>query len=122
MSEYGEEKVAALLADAGIIRNRQKVASAIKNARAFLQLQSAWGSFDAYIWQFTGGRTIQHAFATGAEIPARSAESDAMSKDLRQRGFSFAGSTICYAFMQASGMVNDHITDCFRYAPLSAAR
>jgi DNA-3-methyladenine glycosylase I len=115
---YGEDEVAALLADPGIVRNRLKVAAAIRNARAVCAIQDAFGSFDTYIWRFVGGRTRQNAWRSLAEIPARTPESDAVSKDLKRRGCSFVGSTICYAFMQATGMVNDHIVDCFRYTQL----
>ncbi len=118
IARYGDEKIAALLNDAGIIRNRQKIHSAIKNARAFLAVQKEFGSFDAYIWQFTDGRTLQNTWHTMAEVPARTPESAAMSRDLKRRGFSFVGPTICYAYMQSAGMVNDHITPCFRYADL----
>jgi DNA-3-methyladenine glycosylase I len=112
---YDKGKVAALLADAGIVRNRAKIESAIKNARAFLDVQAAFGSFDAYQWRFVEGRPIQNRRRGIKEIPARTPESDAMSKDLKSRGFSFVGSTIVYAHMQAVGMVNDHVVDCFRY-------
>ena len=115
VAQYGDEKVAALLADPGIVRNRLKVAAAVQNARAFLEIQREYGSFDAYIWQFVGGKPKQNAWVALSEIPARTPESDAMSKDLTRRGFKFVGSTICYAFMQAAGMVNDHIVNCFRY-------
>ncbi len=118
IARYDDRKVAALLADPGIVRNRLKVASAILNARAFLAVQKEFGTFDRYIWQFTGDRPKQNAWKSRAELPAKTAESDAMSRDLLKRGFKFVGSTICYAFMQATGMVNDHTTDCFRYAPL----
>lgn len=116
---YGEEKVAALMADAGIVRNRLKIGAAIRNAQAFLAVQKEFGSFDRYIWGFAGGRPIQRRLKTMQELPARTAESDAMSKDLVKRGFTFVGSTICYAFMQATGMVNDHVVDCFRYRELA---
>jgi DNA-3-methyladenine glycosylase I len=106
--------VAELLANPGIVRNRAKVASAIGNAHAFLRAQGEFGSFDAYIWQFVGGRPIQNAWRSLAEVPAETAASQAMSKDLKRRGFNFVGPTICYAFMQAVGMVNDHTIDCFR--------
>jgi len=119
VARYGDDKVAALLGDPGIVRNRLKVAAAIRNAQCFLQVQEEFGSFDAYIWQFTGGKVIQNSWGALSEIPARSAESDAMSKDLTRRGFKFVGSTICYAFMQAVGMVNDHTLDCFRYQQLN---
>jgi DNA-3-methyladenine glycosylase I len=115
VAAYDEQKVAELLANPGIVRNRLKIGAAIKNARAFLTVQQEFGSFDAYIWQFVGGVPRKNACRSMREIPARSAESDAMSKDLQKRGFSFVGSTICYAFMQALGMVNDHVVDCFRY-------
>jgi DNA-3-methyladenine glycosylase I len=119
VAAYGPEKVAALLADPGIIRNRLKVAAAITNAGAFLKVRDEFGSFDAYIWRFVGGRPRVNAWRTLAEIPASTAESDALSKDLKRRGFTFVGSTICYAHMQAIGMVNDHTVDCFRYAELA---
>ena len=115
VTRYTEADVERLLADPGIIRNRAKVQSAITNAGAFLAVQREFGTFDRYIWQFTGGKTIKNRHATPDTIPARTAESDAMSKELVKRGFKFVGSTICYAFMQAGGMVNDHTTDCFRY-------
>lgn len=118
IARYGDEKVAALLADAGIVRNRLKVAASIQNAKAFLAVQQEFGSFDAYIWQFTGGSTLRNRRHDSKEVPARTAESDAMSKDLTKRGFKFVGSTICYAFMQATGMVNDHLVTCFRYREL----
>ena len=117
---YTPRKVERLLADPGIVRNRLKVESAIKNANAFLAVQQESGSFDAYIWQFVDGQPRQNTWRTLQEVPARTAQSDAMSKDLKKRGFSFVGSTICYAFMQATGMVNDHTTDCFRYAEVEA--
>lgn len=109
----------AVLQDPGIVRNRLKVASAVTNAKAFLQVQQEFGSFDGYIWSFVGGSPKQNAFTSLSGLPAKTAESDAMSKDLLRRGFKFVGSTICYAFMQATGMVNDHETGCFRYAQLS---
>lgn len=112
---YTQDKVASLLLDPGIIRNRLKIAATISNAQAFLQIQADFGSFDKYIWQFTEGETLVNAWTDEKQIPASSPESDAMSRDLRKRGFKFAGSTICYAFMQAAGMVNDHLVDCFRY-------
>ena len=119
VAAYGEEKVAALMADAGIVRNRLKVGAAIRNAQAFLAVQKEFGSFDRYIWGFVGGSPLQSRLKTMQDIPARTAESDAMSKDLVKRGFTFVGSTICYAFMQATGMVNDHVVDCFRYRELA---
>ncbi|MCA9743113.1 MAG: DNA-3-methyladenine glycosylase I [Deferribacteres bacterium] len=112
---YDESKLAELLANPGIVRNRLKVAAAIKNARAFLAVKKEFVSFDAYIWQFVQGKPKVNAWRSLKELPAQTAESDAMSKDLKKRGFTFVGSTICYAFMQAVGMVNDHIVDCFRY-------
>jgi DNA-3-methyladenine glycosylase I len=115
VARFGARDVRRLLADAGIVRNRLKVAGAIRNARAFLAVQREFGSFAAFQWQLVGGRPIQNARASTAEVPARTPESDAMSKALRARGFTFVGSTICYAHMQAVGMVNDHTTDCFRY-------
>ena len=116
IARYGEKKTAALLADAGIVRNRLKVAAAVRNAQAFLTVQKEFGSFDAYIWRFTGGRPLKNAWRRMEDVPASTPESDAMSKDLKKRGFTFVGSTICYAFMQATGMVNDHLTTCFRRA------
>jgi DNA-3-methyladenine glycosylase I len=116
VARYGTRKVAALLADPGIVRNRLKIAAVIRNARAFLAVQREFGSFDRYIWQFVGGRPIQNAWRTIRQIPARTPESDAMSRDLQQRGFTFVGSTICYAHMQATGMVNDHLITCPRHA------
>jgi len=115
ISRYGAAKVKQLLADAGIVRNRLKVAASIQNAKSFLAVQKEFGSFDAYIWQFTGGKPQVNARRSMKEVPARTPESDAMSKDLLRRGFKFVGSTICYAMMQATGMVNDHTVDCFRY-------
>jgi DNA-3-methyladenine glycosylase I len=112
---YGEEKVAELLQDVGIIRNRQKVRSAINNARRFLEVQAEFGSFDAYIWRFVDGQPIQNARQSMSDIPAKTPLSDTISKDMVTRGFNFVGSTIMYAHMQATGMVNDHVADCFRY-------
>ena len=119
VARYDSRKIRALLRDPGIVRNRLKIASSVKNAQAFLKLQEEFGSFDRYIWQFVGGEPKQNSRRSPREIPARTPESDAMSKDLKQCGFTFVGSTICYAFMQAVGMVNDHLTDCFRWRPLS---
>jgi len=119
VASYDRRKVQALLRDPGIVRNRLKIASTIKNAQAFLKLQEEFGSFDRYIWQFVGGKPKQNSLRFPRQIPASTPESDAMSKDLKKRGFTFVGSTICYAFMQAMGMVNDHMTDCFRWRPLS---
>jgi len=114
VARYGEKKVAALLADAGIVRNRLKIGSAVRNAAAFLNVQKEFGSFDRYIWTFVGGSPLQPNRRQITDVPARTPESDAMSKDLAKRGFTFVGSTICYAFMQATGMVDDHTMSCFR--------
>ena len=119
VARYDDNKVAELLGNPGIIRNRLKILSAVSNAQAFLAVQEEFGSFDAYIWRFVDGKPRQNAWRSLAEIPAKTAESDALSKDLKQRGFKFVGSTICYAHMQATGMVNDHTVDCFRYAELA---
>jgi DNA-3-methyladenine glycosylase I len=118
VANYGEAKVAELLANPGIVRNRLKIQAAIGNAKAFLTVQDEFGSFDAYIWRFVSGKPIQNAWRGLSEIPAHTPESDALSKDLLGRGFKFVGSTICYAHMQATGMVNDHLVDCFRYQQL----
>ena len=118
IARYDTDKVASLLADPGIVRNRLKVAAAISNARACLEVRREFGSFDAFIWDFVQGRPIQNRWASLSEIPAVSAESQAMSRALSKRGFRFVGPTICYAFMQAVGMVNDHTTDCFRHGEL----
>jgi len=115
IAKYDARKVKSLLADEGIVRNRLKIAATILNAKAFLAVQKEFGSFDAYIWQFIGGQPLQTMRKSLEDVPARTAESDAMSKDLLKRGFKFVGSTICYAYMQAVGMVNDHAPDCFRY-------
>lgn len=115
IAHYSDQKFEALLQDAGIIRNRQKITATIQNARAFLDIQKEFGSFDKYIWSFVDHKTICNGWKVLAEIPSKSKESDAMSKDLMKRGFKFVGSTICYAFMQAAGMVNDHLSDCPRY-------
>ena len=112
---YGEQKTAELLANAGIVRNRLKIMSAIQNAQSFLQVQREFGSFDAYIWRFVGGKPLVNAWQTVHQIPAQTEEARSLSKDLVSRGFRFVGPTICYAHMQATGMVNDHTTDCFRY-------
>jgi DNA-3-methyladenine glycosylase I len=119
VARFDKRKVERLLKDPGIVRNRLKVESAVKNARAFLKVQKEFGSFDAYIWRFTGGKPKQNRWRTLKQIPAETAESKAMSKDLKQRGFSFVGPTICYAFMQAAGMVNDHLVTCFRHKELA---
>ncbi len=115
IARYNDSKVRKLLADPGIVRNRLKIAATIQNAKAFLAVQQEFGSFDRYIWQFVGGVPLQNSRREMKEVPSRTLESDAMSKDLLKRGFKFVGSTICYAFMQAVGMVNDHTIDCFRY-------
>jgi len=122
VAKYDARKVKALIADVGIIRNRMKIEATVANARAFLAVQKEFGSFDKYIWQFTGGKTKRNRWRTLARLPARSPESDAMSKDLKARGFRFVGSTICYAFMQAAGMVNDHLAGCFRYREVGLTR
>jgi len=119
VARYDRRKVERLLGDAGIVRNRLKVEAAIKNARAFLAIRKEWGSFDRFIWSFVDGRPVINRWAALSEIPARTSQSEAMSRELRRRGMNFVGPTICYAFMQAVGMVNDHTVDCFRYRPLS---
>ena len=118
VARYDAPRIAALLANAGIVRNRLKIASAVTNAQAYLAVRKEFGSFDRYIWGFVEGRTVQNRWRRLEDVPARTAQSDAMSKDLARRGFKFVGSTICYAFMQATGMVNDHTTGCFRHAEL----
>ena len=118
IAHYDAKKVRSLLADSGIIRNRLKIAATISCAREFLAVQKEFGSFDAYIWSFTGGKTIQPSRRTPKVVPAQTAASEAMSKGLKNRGFRFVGATICYAFMQATGMVNDHTRDCFRWPEL----
>lgn len=122
VAHYDGRKIQSLMNNPGIIRNRLKIVSAIQNAKAFLQVQEEFGSFDAYIWQFTGGSPIVNSRRSLTQVPTRTPESDAMSKDLKKRGFSFVGTTICYAFMQAVGMVNDHLTGCFRYSQLRTAK
>jgi DNA-3-methyladenine glycosylase I len=119
VARFGARETRALMANAGIVRNRLKIAAAISNARALLAVQREYGSFDRYIWQFVGGRPLQNRRRSHKDVPASTPESDAMSKDLKKRGFRFVGSTICYAFMQATGMVNDHLVTCFRYRQLS---
>jgi DNA-3-methyladenine glycosylase I len=121
VAAYGAKKKASLLADPGIVRNRLKIDSAVSNAAAFLKVRDEFGSFDGYIWRFVGGEPIVNRRHKSGDVPARTAESDAMSKDLRRRGFRFVGSTICYAFMQATGMVNDHLVTCFRHAEIAGA-
>lgn len=118
VARFSEKKMEALMQDTGIIRNRLKIRAAVSNAQLFLEVQKEFGSFDRYIWQFTGGKTIQNHRRSDEPTLATSPESDNMSKDLKKRGFRFVGSTICYAFMQAAGMVNDHHKDCFRYQEL----
>jgi DNA-3-methyladenine glycosylase I len=121
IARYDQRKIAALLENPGIIRNRLKIAAAVGNARAYLQVREECGSFDSYLWQFVGGAPKKNRWKTFREMPARTPESDAMSKDLLRLGFKFAGSTICYAFMQAAGMVNDHERTCFRWAQLNGS-
>ena len=121
MAHYDSAKIEALLKDPGIVRNRLKVTSAIVNARAFLAVQAEFGSFSDYLWRFVGGQTVMNAWQRDDQIPTASPESEAMSRDLKRRGFSFVGPTICYAFMQAVGMVNDHTVDCFRYKEVCRA-
>jgi DNA-3-methyladenine glycosylase I len=120
IARYSEKTVARLLANPDIIRNKLKINAAIINARAFLQVQKEFGSFDRYVWQFVGGKPIRNSWKTMAEVPASTPESVAMSKDLQKRGFKFVGPTICYAFMQAVGMVNDHVVECFRYREIKS--
>ena len=122
VSAFNQRRIERLLGDAGLIRNRLKMASAVANARCLLKLQTEFGSFDAYIWRFVDGRQVVNTWQAIKQIPAHTEQSDAMSKDLRKRGFNFVGTTICYAFMQAVGMVNDHLTGCFRYGQLRGAR
>jgi DNA-3-methyladenine glycosylase I len=112
---YAQHKLDSIMSDPGVVRNRNKILAAVKNAQASIRVCEEFGSLDRYLWQFTGGKTIMNTWTTLSEIPPRSAESEAMSRDLLGRGFSFVGPTICYAFMQAAGMVNDHIVGCFRY-------
>ncbi len=118
VARYSDKKVARLLVDAGIVRNRLKIAATIQNAQAFLAVQKEFGSFDRYIWGFVRGKPKQQRRRSMKNVPASTAESDAMSQDLKRRGFNFVGSTICYAYMQATGMVNDHLVECFRHAQL----
>ena len=118
IARYDDEKIASLMADPGIVRNRQKINAAIKNARGYLKIQKDLGSFSSYLWGFVGGEPIVNSWTSMSQLPASSPESHAMSKDLKQWGFGFVGPTICYAFMQAVGMVNDHTVDCFRYKEL----
>ena len=118
IASYNDAKLKELLADSGIVRNRLKIAAAVQNAQAFLEVQREFGSFDRYVWRFVEGKPIQNAWIRMENIPSHSPESEAMSRDLKKRGFSFVGTTICYAFMQAVGMVNDHLVSCFRYRQL----
>ncbi len=120
VANYNDTKVQALLANPGIVRNRLKIQAAIQNARSFLEVRDQYGSFDTYIWQFVDGKPVQNSWKILQEIPATTKESDAMSKELKKLGFTFVGSTICYAFMQAVGMVNDHMVDCFRWQEVKA--
>ncbi len=122
VARFDARKQQQLLRDPGIVRNRLKISSAIDNAKAFLAVQTEFASFDRYIWQFVGGKTLVNSWTAMKQVPPRTAESDAMSKDLKRRGFRFVGSTICYAFMQAVGMVNDHLVDCSFYKPSSKRR
>ena len=122
IARYDARKIARLLANDQIIRNRLKVNAAVTNARAFLAVQEAFGSFDRYIWQFVDGQPLRNAWTTLSHVPARTTESDALSADLKRRGFTFVGSTICYAHMQATGMVNDHLVGCFRYRAVQGRR
>ncbi len=122
VARFTARKVARLLQDPGIVRNRLKIASTVSNARAFLAVQREFGSFDAYVWRFVGGKPQQHKVRSLRQLPARTPESDALSKDLQRRGFRFVGSTICYAFMQAVGLVNDHLITCFRYRAVAKRR
>jgi DNA-3-methyladenine glycosylase I len=119
VARFKEERIASLLENTGIVRNRLKIRAAVQNAQAFLAVQKEFGSFDTYIWQFVGHRPLQNRWKQTKDVPARTPQSDAMSKDLMKRGFTFVGSTICYAFMQATGMVNDHLVSCFRYEDLA---
>jgi len=122
VARFDEQRVAELLANPGIVRNRLKVASTVTNARAFLRVQEEFGSFDAYMWRFVDGRPIRNAWRSIREVPASTPVSDALSRDLKRRGFRFVGTTICYAHMQAIGMVNDHTVDCFRWQELDGTR
>ena len=122
VARYDARKIKQLMANQEIVRNRLKITAVVQNAKVFLATQKEFGSFDAYIWRFVGNRPIQNAWRSLTEVPARTVESDAMSKDLKKRGFKFVGSTICYAFMQATGMVNDHLVGCFRYREVKRSR
>jgi DNA-3-methyladenine glycosylase I len=120
VARFTERRIEKILLDPAIVRNRQKVNAAVLNARAFIEVQQEFGSFSDYIWRFVDGRPIQHRFRKDSDIPATTTESDALSKDLKQRGFKFVGSTIVYAHMQATGLVNDHVTRCFRHKPCAS--
>ena len=122
VAKYGKKKQASLIADAGIVRNRLKIESAIGNAKAFLAVQDEFGTFDQFIWGFVDGQPVQNSWRSLKDVPSQTPESDAMSKELKRRGFRFVGGTICYAFMQAVGMVNDHLVGCFRHAELTPRR
>jgi len=122
VARYDERRIRALLGDAGIVRNRLKIASAVRNAQAFLKVQKEFGAFDRYLWQFVDGKPKKNAWRNSKDVPARTPESDALSRNLKKRGFNFVGSTILYAFMQAIGMVNDHLVDCFRYDVVTSGR
>ena len=122
IARYGARDVKRLLGDAGIVRNRLKIVAAIENAKTFLAVRKEFGTFDAYLWSFVGGKPIQNRWQRIADVPAHTPESDAMSRDLQRRGFKFVGSTICYALMQATGMVNDHLVTCPRHARVGGAR
>ncbi|UZR27124.1 DNA-3-methyladenine glycosylase I [Methylococcus mesophilus] len=119
VAHYDEAKIAALLADPGIVRNRLKIESAVRNAKAYLRIQEEFGSFDAYLWRFVDGTPVRNAWRELREVPASTPLSDALSRDLKQRGCNFVGSTICYAYLQAAGLVNDHLVDCFRWSEVS---
>ncbi|WP_320006028.1 DNA-3-methyladenine glycosylase I [Maridesulfovibrio sp.] len=121
VARFDENKIELLRQNEGIIRNKLKINSAVRNARAFLEIQEKFGSFDNYIWQFTNGKTIQNNWKSLSEVPAKTPEAEAMSKDLKKKGFNFVGPTICYAYMQATGMVNDHLVSCFRHQELLEA-
>jgi len=121
VAHYDEAKIAALLADPGIVRNRLKIESAVRNAKAYLRIQEEFGSFDAYLWRFVDGTPVRNAWRELREVPASTPLSDALSRDLKQRGCNFVGSTICYAYLQAAGLVNDHLVDCFRWSEVSDA-
>ncbi|QXP84940.1 DNA-3-methyladenine glycosylase I [Methylococcus sp. Mc7] len=121
VARYDDAKIAALLADPGIVRNRLKIESAVRNAKAYLRIQEEFGSFDAYLWRLVDGTPVRNAWRELREVPASTPLSDALSRDLKQRGCNFVGSTICYAYLQAAGLVNDHLVDCFRWSEVSGA-